>query len=395
MKKSSKEILIYGWRNLNHSFALVNQNQLAALSKIKDIKLNHYDAPFYNPSWINNLNKSESNENINNTIKNLDSLNNLKDIDFIYSITYPFNLIKNNEHIDKRLAMFVVTEFGLSPSDFGNSSVDPKSYIDGDNLIITPSNWSRNKIIEAGFPEKKVFLVPHGVNNNDFYPESLESIQQVRAANSLLPDNYVFLNLGAMTWNKGVDLLLEAFFVLRQKYDHIRLILKDQSALYGISAKNSIELFLQEKSDQDREMMSKSIIVLSSNINTQFLRIIYNIADCYVSPYRAEGFNLTVLEAMACGTSIVVTEGGATDDFCNEMTIGKISSDLVRNDLLPHLAGKLYNNNSFHLSPRLDSLINEMDLKINSPLPLRKIVPVACAEFSWDSAVSNLMNVMN
>ncbi len=32
----------------------------------------------------------------------------------------------------------------------------------------------------------------------------------------------------------------------------------------------------------------------------------------------AEGFNLTPLEAAACGTQIVVTKGGSTDDYFQE-----------------------------------------------------------------------------
>lgn len=43
--------------------------------------------------------------------------------------------------------------------------------------------------------------------------------------------------------------------------------------------------------------------------------MLYNACDLYVSPYRAEGFNLPPLEAAACGLPILVTKGGATDDY--------------------------------------------------------------------------------
>ena len=45
-----------------------------------------------------------------------------------------------------------------------------------------------------------------------------------------------------------------------------------------------------------------------------------------MSSYRGEGFNLPVLEAMACGLPVVVTSGGATDDFCDSLTGWKIDS---------------------------------------------------------------------
>ena len=37
----------------------------------------------------------------------------------------------------------------------------------------------------------------------------------------------------------------------------------------------------------------KDVITISNNLNILDLNNLYNIADCYVSPYRAEGFNLT------------------------------------------------------------------------------------------------------
>tara|TARA_B100000965_G_C19017406_1_gene509470 strand:+ start:55 stop:294 length:240 start_codon:yes stop_codon:yes gene_type:complete len=52
-------------------------------------------------------------------------------------------------------------------------------------------------------------------------------------------------------------------------------------------------------------------------VNQRQLIELYNITDCYVSPYRAEGFNLTPLEAAASGIPIIVTKGGSTDDYFN------------------------------------------------------------------------------
>ena len=48
------------------------------------------------------------------------------------------------------------------------------------------------------------------------------------------------------------------------------------------------------------------------------MRILYNACDCYLSPYIAEGFNMPVMEAAACGLPVIVSKGGATDDFTND-----------------------------------------------------------------------------
>ena len=79
---------------------------------------------------------------------------------------------------------------------------------------------------------------------------------------------------------------------------------------------------------------------------------LYNSADVLVSPYKMEvscaqpfvsrrsptlelspqGFNLPVLEAGACGTPVVVTKGGPTDDFTDASWAVRVNSTLHQHD---------------------------------------------------------------
>lgn len=53
-------------------------------------------------------------------------------------------------------------------------------------------------------------------------------------------------------------------------------------------------------------------------------------ADTYVSPYTAEGFNMPVLEAQACGLPVVVTAGGPTDEFTSNATAKRVASEVIK-----------------------------------------------------------------
>jgi glycosyltransferase involved in cell wall biosynthesis len=64
------------------------------------------------------------------------------------------------------------------------------------------------------------------------------------------------------------------------------------------------------------------------------LNVLYNVADAYVTPYRAEGFNLPALEAQACGTPVVATRGGATDDFLTGERYHPVEGVLMENTTL-------------------------------------------------------------
>ena len=101
------------------------------------------------------------------------------------------------------------------------------------------------------------------------------------------------------------------------------------------------------------DQMYKDMIIISENLNFKEIRNIYSITDCYVSPYKAEGFNLTPLEAAACGTQIVVTDGGSTDDYFDDCMGFKIESK----------EEKL--NDNIYLKPKTNSLIEILDSIIN------------------------------
>jgi glycosyltransferase involved in cell wall biosynthesis len=54
------------------------------------------------------------------------------------------------------------------------------------------------------------------------------------------------------------------------------------------------------------------------------------LSNCYISPYKYEGFNLPVLEAMAVGLPVIVSKGGSTDDFVTDETDGfKVETEIV------------------------------------------------------------------
>ena len=55
---SSKNLLIEGWREINHSFALINQYQIRELLKNDDFKIYFKDIPFPTPEWNKKNNSS-------------------------------------------------------------------------------------------------------------------------------------------------------------------------------------------------------------------------------------------------------------------------------------------------------------------------------------------------
>ena len=55
---SSKNLLIEGWREINHSYAMVNQYQIRELLKNKSLKIYFKDISYFRPEWNKKDNSS-------------------------------------------------------------------------------------------------------------------------------------------------------------------------------------------------------------------------------------------------------------------------------------------------------------------------------------------------
>jgi glycosyltransferase involved in cell wall biosynthesis len=137
--------------------------------------------------------------------------------------------------------------------------------------------------------------------------------------------------VGAPIWNKGMDLVIEAFFAARQGNPNLRLLIKDQQALYGMTAVKMMQDMAAQGRIRITDADVAAISVIPKTLSMEQLRSLYGVADYYLSPYRAEGFNLPVIEALACGTPVIVSAGGSTDDFCDATTAVRIPTTFAAN----------------------------------------------------------------
>jgi len=382
----ARRLLVEGWRGVSHSFAMVNQHQLLALRRLGGVALHHHDMPFFMPHW----NKLDTGAGFapeqTAFIESLPPLD-AAAADTVYRICAP---LQPPEKRARRTVTFAVTEFGLTDRSFTDLAVPLSAYTDGGNLVVTPSRWSRDRLIDRGFAEPGVRVVRHGVDRDLYSPMSAAERRANRGAIGIQDDETVFLNVGLPAWNKGIDLLVHAFAIARRSRPRCRLILKDAQKLYGLGA----EQVLRDLAAQQPALLTADVIgaisVVGGNMSLAELRLLFGVADWYVSPYRAEGFNLPVLEALACGTPVIVSSGGATDDFCHGPAVHKVPSIFKRAALRDHPGACL-------LEPHLPSLVELMENAARGgPLhdpenQLRADAREASAGWTWDDAARDLL----
>ena len=133
-------ILIEGWRNINHSYALVNQWQIFELIKSSNIYFK--DVSYSNKNWNSQKNDSGLRDEVKNIIKDIPlPLDNI-DYNITYRISAPFNF--NKKFNSEVIFVFATSEYknNLFKSDYTNG--DPIQLSKEKNFFIhTPSNWSK------------------------------------------------------------------------------------------------------------------------------------------------------------------------------------------------------------------------------------------------------------
>ncbi len=167
-----------------------------------------------------------------------------------------------------------------------------------------PSNFVQELYIQSGVDPGRVYVLPNGVNA-DFFKPGEKAFP--------VPSNkrFKFLFVGGTIYRKGVDVLLRAYQEIFTRNDDVSLVVKDMGTRSLYQGQGMIkQIRALQASDGAPE-----IVYIEDDLSDKQMVGLYNACDCLVHPYRGEGFGLPVLEAMACGLPVIVTAGGATDDF--------------------------------------------------------------------------------
>ncbi len=166
------------------------------------------------------------------------------------------------------------------------------------------TQWIREQAIAGGVEADRIRVVPHGVDP-EVYRATGPSFRLNR------PDRFIFLFVGTTVYRKGIDILLKAYAEAFNSQDDVSLVIKDHSGdvfYQDISYRGQIEELQQDPS-------SPEIILIDDFLTEEVLAALYRRCDVAVFPYRAEGFAIPILEAMACGTPVVAPEFGACLDY--------------------------------------------------------------------------------
>lgn len=325
----TRSLCVEGWRDLNHSYSLVNQWQLLELLR-RPLQLRHRDTAPFNPAWNARSNGSGLPKELLDRIRQIPAPQAGEHFSAIYRISFPLNLLPGPAD---QVFVFGTPDYAHCDAGMFVGCTPAEASRRDDLSIVTPSRWCQRGFLEAGFQKERIHVLPHGIAPASFFPTSPDQRARYRQQLGFQEEEFVLLHLGSLFPNKGIDLLIRAFAELKPMHPRLKLVVKDQSGLYGLRVNDAMQAL--DRSGQLpalSEEQWRDLISISANLDLQGLHALYNACDLFVSPYRAEGFNLPPLEAAACGLPIVVTAGGATDDYFSPELGLTVASELQRCD---------------------------------------------------------------
>jgi hypothetical protein len=185
-------LLVRGWRDINHSYSLVNQFQLIEMLKDETLHVLHQDLPYVMPSWSAASNGSGFEDPIATRLAEIPRYDG-SPVDVAYSIASPFSMYRGAAG---KVVTFMVTEFDLEPAALAADSQNLAEFTDGNKWVVTPSQWSKSKLVSSGMNPERIRVVPHGVDTKVFRPISESERQQTRAQLGAGPGDFVLLNIG-------------------------------------------------------------------------------------------------------------------------------------------------------------------------------------------------------
>ncbi|HYD70520.1 glycosyltransferase family 4 protein [Azospirillum sp.] len=317
------KLVIEGWRHTLHSFCVVNHFHLLELARRPDILVHHRDRPYYGASWRPMAGLfSTAEEAILNAVHPPPE-GFAADVCLRLAIPYDFSPTDA-----RRLVVFATSDAGQFPADMiVGGRLLAEAHRDSGALIITPSSWSKAGLAAAGADPERVAVVPHGVDTDRFRPADPDYRRRARQVLGW-EGKFVFLNVGAMSGNKGIYHIGRTLAALVPEHPDILLFLKGADHTYR--SQEGLQESLSVLTPAERARLDGRILYNGGPVPFADMAMLYRAADAYIAPYSAEGFNMPVLEAMACGLPVICTGGGPTDDFLHPEAALRIDSRVQR-----------------------------------------------------------------
>lgn len=177
--------------------------------------------------------------------------------------------------------------------------------------IIAVSRATRDDLVRVlGVAPERITVIHNGVDDAMRPIGDRAAIERFRRWRGL-PERIV-LFVGTLEPRKNVSALLEAYAVLRERWGGAHRLVLAGGKGWGF---DDVEATLT------RLRLGPADVILPGFVPQEELPLWYNAADLFVYPAIYEGFGIPPLEAMACGTPVIVSNRSSLPEVVGDAGI--------------------------------------------------------------------------
>jgi len=185
------------------------------------------------------------------------------------------------------------------------STLQPKQYFEKlkefDEMWV-PSKWQRDCTIAQGYDPNKIKVVPEGVDIDTFYPDD-------NVKSKLTSDGrFKFFLAGRWDYRKSIKEIIETFLKTFNKEEPVDFIVSVDNPFSNDGLKTTEERLKHYGLEDER------LIVLHFPPRDEYIKLLKS-SNVYVSCARSEGWNLPLIESMACGTPSIYSNCSGQLEF--------------------------------------------------------------------------------
>jgi len=203
-------------------------------------------------------------------------------------------LERAHAHSSRRFARWFQ---GMSAKHRVILAIEAKALAPGaSRCVVVNSELVRGDVIARyGVDPGRIRLIRNGVDLERFHPRHRQGAgQELRASLGLERHGPILLFLGSNYGRKGLALLLDALPRVRERLPGTKLLVVGADADPGRWKQRARDLGVED-----------AVFFLGKRGDAEAC---YGAADLYVLPTRYDSFAYTVLEALACGVPVVVSD---------------------------------------------------------------------------------------
>jgi glycosyltransferase involved in cell wall biosynthesis len=196
------------------------------------------------------------------------------------------------------------------------------------DYVLSPGTASDQYFLQSGLKPSQIVRAEHAIDNERFMTMSEieeNKLLNLKSSLSINENEVVFLFAGKFIDKKNPLLLLEAFEKLKKINGNVRLLLVGNGIL---------ENQIKERVSRLPHQIKSAIAIFPFQDQHQ-IKLLYRVANVFILPSKSETWGLSVNEALACSTPVIVSNKcGSSKDVVQDEVNGLIFESDNTQDLV-------------------------------------------------------------